>query len=1308
MRLSVYRRMLSFLWPALLLLTSLNTAEAAISVAQSLTATAVQLPYLPGGGPYTPLDLTSAAYQGRDLILHLEQTTDITVGETLILVLPAGFEFDLELNSMAFIDATDVGGAFSLTVTTDSLMLTCETNIGGSGNIRLLALFASCAAATNNNVPALPVPLTGTADIDPGQALAGYLTAVPGPEATFTAPQADSTATAGGDGGYAFTCSGTLSDVLEATYSLYWSIEPGLPELNEAAFAALDLSGQPLINLPAGDLLQELLTADLLENEQAPYYLYATSSLTAQRTVGESGWLRVYHFPGVTQIDPSEQLFLDSGGLYNPVTGAEDGSGSTQVVLGFTVDDLDSDPWVSLFYGPADVPATAIQTSGSPPALAVSGLTSCSSINPEPLNSSLYNEYPWTIYNSASSWVPTGQYSIYAVVADGRHVDLQESAAPVVVYHTPVIDLQTPPSTVINLAEDFCFTFNWGETVDGDRDADDDALIAFYIDASTDSLADFSQTDFLNLADSLSAHDGVLTNGELLIGGIHEDPDQQNDNMFVWYPAQLPPALASAIINSDDYLHFYAIIEDEVTARLGSFNDGNDNFLEPEEPVTAFTFEAAPNVMLVDPSLLGVSISANESYLVRWVYAWNFGDTDQQVMLLLGDGVYSGADSSWADLTGTLDNIWVVNSLDGTIPQHISTPAGSATTWDFRPQTMTGPSLGEGLTLEESGDATYHLFLVVSSNGAGETPADSDPVFFAPGTIDINGFGSGVHYNLQLRPYLFDTFPGDTVTIDIYPQTGISTADMVSLYVDIDTAAFAVIAPEVPFVLGPDFQPAGVLENDNHGGDLSEGRYHLDFTYFENGAPIPEFNDGTHLLCTLQLLPRRNPATSYTIDNLVLAVDDEANRFTSFYQDGDLLGTTIQSPAAISHSWARGRISGHVQLQGRDYNSLECTFILRQPGSWLPVSDPLFNLNDINSQIAGLQLLLDDDGTYQLHSLPDGNWELVAQVPGWLHGYYPFTIQHGELLEGVNPHFNGADIDLLQLIAGDCAGYVDSTGSVGPDNQIDATDLNALIEGYGTTPDSLLWNELCDFDGDDFVYIADLTLCTSNLNSSGVPPVYRASHSGATPRWQLESRNSGGLTTWTLTLLGGTDLIGWSARLALPPLELISVQLQPVLNNAAGEQAVVNYHRGNTLLLAASRRGNTPGVNGDLLLAEFTLQGDNQPLPVLLLAGHTVDSRFVTTGGELPSPPASFSLPVPWPNPFNSSISIPLVIYETIPLELAVYNILGQRVTLLYRDTIAPGSHLLQWRADNLAGGLYFVRALTVEHQEIRKVIYLP
>jgi len=1279
-----------------------GTAAAAVNVAQSLSATAIELPYLTGGGPYTPVDITTSAFHGRDLILQVEQSQDIIAGETITIVLPSQFQFDSQLNGMAQIDATDIGGAFSLQVAGDTLQLLCETSIGGGGNIRFLALFACCDTTTAAAVPALPVQLIGTAEIDTTQAVAGLISAIPGPAAVFTAPQQDSTATCGGDGGYAFTCSGTLSDVLGATYSLYWSTNPALTSITAEAFAAVDLAGQPLINLPAGALEQAVLTAALEENEAAPYYLYAASSLTTQRSVGHSGWLRVYHFPEVLAVDPTTELHLDSGRLYNPLSAVPDGSGTPQVMLEFAAEDLDSVPEVSLFYGPAGITANAIVTSGSPPALTVVGLTGCEAITPAPLPVDLYQEYPWTVYSSASEWVTAGQYSVYAVAGDGRHAVLRESEAPVTVYHTPLIDLQTPPATTIDLGEDFCFTFNWGETVDGDRDADDDALIALYIDASDDSLADFSQATMDLLIDTLAATDGWLANGELMVQGIHEDPDQQPDNMYVWHPADLPSALANQIITHSGWLHFYAHIDDGVTGRLGSFEDGYDNFLAEDEPITSFRFQAAPNVMLVDPPPLGAAISAHASYLVRWVYAWNFGGEHQQLFLLLGDTGCELPEATWFDLTTSVPNLWVMNSQDGTIDQHLDTPAGDITTWEFLPNTMTGPSVGEGIPLEDAGDETYHVFLLVSSNPAGQEPDAADPVFTAPGTLAINGFGGNICYNLQMRPYRFDTFPGDTVTVSIYPQAGVITADMISLYVDVDTVAFDIVSLTSPFRLGPDFEEASILENDNHGGDLSNGRHHLDFTYFENGAPVPEFSDGTHLLCTLQLLPRRDPATGATIDNLVFAVDDEANRFTSFYQDGELLGTTIQSPAAISYTWSRGRVSGHVQLQGRDYNGLESTLILREPGSWLPVTDSLFNQNDIDPAAAGVQVQLGTDGTYQLHSVPDGCWELVASVPGWLSGYYPFDIQHGDLLEGVNPHFNSEDVDLLQLIAGDCAGYVDSSDTVLPDNQIDATDLNAIVEAYGSTPDSAGWNSYCDFDGDELVYITDLTLCTTNLNSSGVPPVYRRGHN-ATPVWQLERQPAGEYTTWTLVIAPASDLIGWSARLALPPGAVTDLQLCELFDTEA--QSVIQTH-GNRLLLAVARYGQSPGVSGELALARFTLP-TGSGLPVLLLEGHSVDTAFRTTSGVVTAPPLAFELPPPWPNPFNSSLTIPLVVYETTSLRLAVYNILGQQVEVLYRDTIVPGSYQLQWRAESFAAGLYFLQAVTPEHRATRKVMHL-
>ena len=65
-----------------------------------------------------------------------------------------------------------------------------------------------------------------------------------------------------------------------------------------------------------------------------------------------------------------------------------------------------------------------------------------------------------------------------------------------------------------------------------------------------------------------------------------------------------------------------------------------------------------------------------------------------------------------------------------------------------------------------------------------------------------------------------------------------------------------------------------------------------------------------------------------------------------------------------------------------------------------------------------------------------------------------------------------------------------------------------------------------------------------------------------------------------------------------------------------------------------------------------------------------------------------------YPNPFNNGTVIRFELPAARPAELAIYNLLGQRVATLVNDTRAAGQHEARWdgrddRDRELAAGVY-------------------
>jgi len=91
----------------------------------------------------------------------------------------------------------------------------------------------------------------------------------------------------------------------------------------------------------------------------------------------------------------------------------------------------------------------------------------------------------------------------------------------------------------------------------------------------------------------------------------------------------------------------------------------------------------------------------------------------------------------------------------------------------------------------------------------------------------------------------------------------------------------------------------------------------------------------------------------------------------------------------------------------------------------------------------------------------------------------------------------------------------------------------------------------------------------------------------------------------------------------------------------------------------------------------------------------------------------SFSLGQNYPNPFNPKT----VIHYKIPLlggderggliTLKVYDILGNEITTLVNDKIAPGEYKIEFDASHLSSGIYLYRLTAGSFSQTRKMILL-
>ncbi|NMC44422.1 MAG: T9SS type A sorting domain-containing protein [candidate division Zixibacteria bacterium] len=95
-----------------------------------------------------------------------------------------------------------------------------------------------------------------------------------------------------------------------------------------------------------------------------------------------------------------------------------------------------------------------------------------------------------------------------------------------------------------------------------------------------------------------------------------------------------------------------------------------------------------------------------------------------------------------------------------------------------------------------------------------------------------------------------------------------------------------------------------------------------------------------------------------------------------------------------------------------------------------------------------------------------------------------------------------------------------------------------------------------------------------------------------------------------------------------------------------------------------------------------------------------------------PSIPADFELAQNSPNPFNMGTRIEFALPKSAAIELAVYNILGQKVKTLAEGTYSAGAHAVLWNGMDESGmtvstGIYFYRLNADEKVLVRKMVVL-
>ncbi|MDP8207613.1 MAG: T9SS type A sorting domain-containing protein [Candidatus Electryonea clarkiae] len=96
------------------------------------------------------------------------------------------------------------------------------------------------------------------------------------------------------------------------------------------------------------------------------------------------------------------------------------------------------------------------------------------------------------------------------------------------------------------------------------------------------------------------------------------------------------------------------------------------------------------------------------------------------------------------------------------------------------------------------------------------------------------------------------------------------------------------------------------------------------------------------------------------------------------------------------------------------------------------------------------------------------------------------------------------------------------------------------------------------------------------------------------------------------------------------------------------------------------------------------------------------ENELIDHTGE--SIPAIYSLAA-YPNPFNSTLRLSLDLPVKSPVQIKIYDLLGQRVMSWNPGILTTGTHPFTWQAENMPSGMYFVMIEADNYKLTRKII---
>ncbi|MEE2833252.1 MAG: hypothetical protein VYD18_12915, partial [Candidatus Latescibacterota bacterium] len=572
-----------------------------------------------------------------------------------------------------------------------------------------------------------------------------------------------------------------------------------------------------------------------------------------------AGPVRIRHIPLANSVSPVAVDTVDTGEY-------DDLDKTNPYLVKFGIIDYNDNAQVRLFFSTeASLGVADVTITGTLPDLTLdlAGATPIQMSDTLRTDEDTHFSFDVTAQGSAlDSIIAQGNYTIYAVVADGDSFAVGKSAFPLAVRHSPSFEFTAPlPGTVkkINSTQQFAYTIEW-QRGRSDDDKDGNARITLYYTGVDPNTFNYSGTDSTRLIATTGTNPG---NATLIQGGIREDDEGAGDQ-FVWdfknpqnaLPKTFRQNHTSGVAGhynvhqyqagaSTDTAWVYAVLADSLgNTRVAA--GGAILLLGSQETPASQT----PRVIMRTPPAGDQLLVNGDVVKLEWdafLIDDNTGTEDAYLRLYAAPkGVYKDLTGLQSNVTGTggANNVIVINSLTGSDKKKPGSSASYVTelresgpnffNWDTKTTSfgITGTPTEFDIFVAGSmdpfvshGAAPVYVNGQVDSVASGlGTLAMKAVLSKAPGVLRVEGMDP--LFSIELAPGSFTASTGDTLDLQVLSNSQGSSIDQMNFFLNVPRSYFDIVdqdpgtAGMQPFAdsTGAFQTPSTVAQNDTSAG----------------------------------------------------------------------------------------------------------------------------------------------------------------------------------------------------------------------------------------------------------------------------------------------------------------------------------------------------------------------------------------------------------------------------------------------------------------------------------------------------------